>query len=1026
MKKQFSKSIKCINLIVSILILLVYNSSKVHAGIQPREVNVYRGSTPVLDGIISKGEYDDATSISDITNWFHYNKRLHEKSDLSFKAWVKHDGKDMYFAFDITDDVIYGIDIPRWLPDDLPSVHEFTPDKGLPWFGDGIEIFLNPGNTGDISNTNGKNAWIVACSSHKSFLNKLEKGGLIEGEPKTAFAWSIYRKWISYGAMKATVRIKSGNEGNGYVIEWKIAANPCLEVKDGTFWNPAMGVVKMGINLEIQDLDEKEKGSGNWANMHHVEVWESVVKNNRYSKTWGTLNMYPGRKPQGEGKNKKSTDFVNPFIGTSNGGNTHPGSVLPWGMISVSPYNSYDTVSRSTGTSPYYFGKKYISGFTHANMSGVGCNDLGIACFMPTTGQISFEQPRNCSAYSNEIATPGYYSVNLNKFNVIAELTATTRMGLSRFTFPEGKSNIILNLSIGSSPKKGAVVKMVSDTEIEGFKTIGDFCGIKNIQTVYFYARLSKSPKTSGVFTGANEYPDFNREVAGNDIGAYFSFDTKENEAISVAVAISYVSVENARKNLESELSSFDFDGTRAAAELAWNHELSKISVEGGTYDDKVKFYTALYHALIQPSLASDVNGEYAAMGSNKTLKAEGYNRHTVFSLWDTYRNVHPFLSLVYPKRQSNMVKTMLGMYKEGGWLPKWEFAGNETFDMVGDPAVPVIVDSYERGIRDFDANLAYEAIVHNASVAENGNPARPGLKEMLKYGYIPEDSHFVLKSNDPNGAYKWANLNRLQLVWGSVSTTMEYCIADWNISQMAKALGKTEDYKLFYERSLSYKNYFNDETGFIRPKLTDGSWLIPFDLTAETGFTEGSTWNYTFMVPHDIPGLMKLMGGPKKFSEKLTECFEKKHFFMANEPDIAYPYLFNYVKGEEWKTQKYVRNCVNEYFFNSPGGIWGNDDCGTMSTWLMYAMMGFYPDCPGNMDYQIASPVFSKITIMLDPEYYSGKTFVIEAENAGKDNCYVRSMRLNGKPYRKFILNHQDIIQGGKLEFILSDKKIK
>jgi len=737
-----------------------------------------------------------------------------------------------------------------------------------------------------------------------------------------------------------------------------------------------------------------------------------VISTGEYNDT--ILNSGP--KPSDREDNPEFIQYVNTFIGTANGGNTHPGAVLPWGMVSLSPFNSYDTISRVSGASPYYYGYKYISGFTHLNMSGVGCPEMGTFCIMPTTGNLSLHQPDNTSVYSNEKATPGYYSVKLDRFNIKAELTATIRTGLSSFTFPKGKSNILLNLGVGLTPQKGGALKRVSDTELEGFKSIGNFCGIKSVQTIFFVARISKKPVESGIWIDGKDYPGFNREIAGNDIGAYFTFDTEENESIYVKVGVSYVSIANARKNLDIEQPGYDFENTRLAAEQAWNNELSKIQVEGGTIDDMVRFYTALYHILIQPSIASDVNGEYNTMGSNSVAQAIGYNRRTVFSLWDTYRNVHPFLSLVYPKQQSEMVKTMLGMYQEGGWLPKWEYAGNETYDMVGDPAVIVIADSYLRGIRDFDINMAYEAMKHNASSFKEGNPVRPGIKEYLKYGYIPYDEDVVFDLKSENASSNWENLNRLHLVWGPVSTSMEYCIADWNIAQLAKTLRKTEDVEIFSKRALNYRNCFDPETKFIRPRLKDGSWLQPLDENSEEGFTEGNPWTYSFMVPQDIDGLIKLMGGSEKFTQKLTRCFEEQHFFMANEPDIAYPWLFNYIKGEEWKTQMYVREAINKYFFNTPSGIYGNDDCGTMSAWLIFSMMGFYPDCPGNMEYQLSCPIFEKITIDLDSEYYPGKEFIIRVKDAGKENAYIQSMKLNGKSYYKHSLNHFDITKGGEL----------
>ena len=427
--------------------------------------------------------------------------------------------------------------------------------------------------------------------------------------------------------------------------------------------------------------------------------------------------------------------------------------------------------------------------------------------------------------------------------------------------------------------------------------------------------------------------------MAGNDIGAYFTFDTEENEIILVKVGVSFVSVENARGNLEEEQPAFDFDGTRSASLKKWNNELSKIRVEGGTNDDKIMFYTALYHMLLHPNIFNDAKGEYPAVqsneivktNSNEILKINSFDYYTSFSLWDTYRNVHPFLSLVYPQKQLDMVKTMLSMYKENGWLPKIEYGGMETYLMVGDPAIPVIADTYLRGIKDFDVNPAYEAMKHNATVGEANNPIRPGSDNLLKYGYIPEGE------------------KNIRSVWGSVSTAQEYCIADWNLAQMAKTLGKEDDYKLFYNRSMLYKNYFDPKTNFIRPKLVDGSWFKPFNpskdggsLRSQPGFVEGNSLHFTFFVPHDIPGLIKLMGGTKKFTEKLAVCFDSSYFNMGNEPDMAYPYLFNYVKGEEWRTQKYVREMIYKNFGNSPDCLPGNDDCGTTSACLLFAMMDF------------------------------------------------------------------------------------
>lgn len=718
------------------------------------------------------------------------------------------------------------------------------------------------------------------------------------------------------------------------------------------------------------------------------------------------------------------TQFVNPFIGTSNEANANPGAVLPWGMVSISPFNAYDTINPSAWCrSPYVFGRKYISGFTNVNISGTGCPDLGTFCLMPTTGEISLVQSKNCSEYSDEIAEPGYYSVFLKRFNVRTELSTTLRSSISRYTFPEGESNILLNLGLGLTKNDGAVIKRISDTEVEGYKTIGDFCGLTSVQTIYFYAQLSKTPISCGVWDRDRKYPEFKREMAGSQIGAYFSFDTKENETIILKLGVSYVSSKNAKENLLTEQPGFDFDRVRKDAIQAWNNVLSKIQVEGGNQDDKVKFYTALYHTLMHPNIFNDVNGEYPAYESQTIAKTTTKDRFTIFSLWDTYRNVHPFLSLVFPKQQSAMVNSLVSMYKEGGWLPRWELAGMETGVMVGDPSLPVITDSYLRGIRDFDVNLAYDAMKHNATADPETNILRPGLEHWIKFGYIPDDAPNVMH-NFPKDQYE--NMLRHRIIWGSVSTSLEYCIADWNLAQLAKSLGHIDDYKYFLNRSKYYVNSFDQKIGFMRAKLTNGQWLNPFDPTSHKldCFTEGSAWNYTFMVPHDIQGLIKQIGGSQKFVQKLDSCFTQNYFDITNEPDIAYPYLFNYVKGEEWRTQKQVRKIIDTHFKNTPDGLPGNDDCGTMSTWLLYSMMGFYPTCPGEMNYQIASPVFSRITIDLDREYYPGKKFVIETSNSETSNYLVKSMKLNGKSHKLFSINHQQIIDGGKLSIELKSTK--
>ena len=729
---------------------------------------------------------------------------------------------------------------------------------------------------------------------------------------------------------------------------------------------------------------------------------------------------------------QKPVDFVDPFIGTSNYGATNPGAVMPAGMVSVVPFN----VAFKKGAEnkfekdsewhsrPYVYENKFLTGFTHVNLSGVGCPDLGSILLMPTTGELELDPEKNGTTYSNEEASPGYYSNTLDKYNIKTEMSASLRTGISRYTFPEGQSHILLNLGLGLTNETGAMLQIKSDTEVEGYKLIGTFCyHPEDVRPVYFVARFSKPAKKFGAwkkmpaFSGVEgnwttyndtykPYENYLHQMAGDNIGTYFTFDTQKGEQIEVQIGVSYVSIENARKNLEAEQKSFDLAQTRNQAIDAWNELLGRIKLEGGTPEDKTIFYTALYHVLLHPNILQDVNGEYPSMENYAIKNTNGKNRFTVFSLWDTYRNVHPFLSLVYPELQMDMIHSMLDMYKESGWLPKWELLSMETNVMVGDPATPVIADTYLRGLTQFDAELAFEAM-HKAATQIENNKLRPGIQFYDKLGYIPEST----------GSDIWG---------GTVSTTLEYNISDWNLAQFASAIGKQEEAQFFEQRSKSYRKYFDESTGMLRPIMDDGKWLDPFDPEAGKnfepviGFVEGNAWQYRFYVPHDIKGLIKLLGSEEKFIEELQKCFDTDNYDMANEPDITYPFLFNHVKGEEWRTQKTVRELVKKYYFQAPDGIPGNDDTGTLSTWLLYSMMGFYPDCPGNMDYTLFSPVFDKITIELQPEFYPGKQLTIETVNNRQGNHLIDKMEWNQQKQKSYFISHNELVKGGTLKFYL------
>ena len=724
---------------------------------------------------------------------------------------------------------------------------------------------------------------------------------------------------------------------------------------------------------------------------------------------------------------QQPVDYVNPFIGTANYGTTNPGAVCPNGLMSVTPFNVMGSGTnkfdkdKQWWSTPYVADNSYLTGFSHVNLSGVGCPDMGSLLLMPTAGELDVDYARYGSAYKDETARPGYYANYLTKYDIKAEVTATMRTGLSRFTFPAGQGNILLNLGEGLTNESGATVRFVSDTEIEGSKLLGSFCYTPQaVFPIYFVMQLSKAPKSRGYWKKQREmkgveadwdvhsgtyklYTQYTREMSGDDIGLWFTYDTSAGEAIEVKIGVSFVSIENARLNMHTEQPGFDFDRVAAAARTRWNDDLSRILVEGGSADDKTVFYTGLYHVLIHPSILQDVNGEYPAMESLETRKTSG-NRYTVFSLWDTYRNVHPLLSLVYPERQTDMVRTMIDMYREHGWLPKWELFSRETLTMEGDPSLPVIADTWMRGLRDFDVETAYEAMRKGATTPGEFNLMRPDANDYFARGYVPLREPFD----------------------NSVSHALEYYIADWNLSRLAAALGKKDDAKLFRDRSMGYKHYYDKEFGTLRPILPDGTFYSPFDplqglnFEPSPGFHEGNAWNYTFYVPHDIQGLAKLMGGKKPFVDKLQQVFDKGYFDMANEPDIAYPYLFSCFKGEAWRTQRLVHDLLKKYFRNAPDGLPGNDDTGTMSAWAVFSMMGFYPACPGDVNYTLTSPSFDKITVRLDPRYYPKDSLVITTNADPEKDIYIRDVTAGGKKVGGYFISHQDLVNAGTLHYDL------
>lgn len=721
---------------------------------------------------------------------------------------------------------------------------------------------------------------------------------------------------------------------------------------------------------------------------------------------------------------QEPVDYVDPFIGTTNFGTCNPGAVCPNGLMSVVPFNvmgsadnKYDKDARWWST-PYDYTNSYFTGLSHVNLSGVGCPELGSLLLMPTTGELDVDYHHYGSKYEKETASPGYYSLQLTKYKVKVEATSTLRTGLTRFTFPKGKSHILMNLGEGLTNESGAYLRRVNDREIEGMKLLGTFCyNPQAVFPIYFVMRINKAPQQTGYWKFQRKmngieaewdedngkyklYTQYDRDLAGDDIGAWFTFDTEENEQIEVAVGVSFVSMENARQNLEAEQHGAGFDEIHASARNKWNDDLSRITVEGGTKAQKTVFYTALYHTLIHPNILQDVNGEYPAMETGET-KTTKNNRYTVYSLWDTYRNLHQLMTLVYPERQIDMVRTMIDMYKEHGWLPKWELYGRETLTMEGDPSLPVIVDTWMKGLRDFDMETAYEAMRKSATLPGKDNLMRPDNDDYMSKGYVPLMEQFD----------------------NSVSHALEYYIADYALYTLAKSLGKKADADLFYKRSMGYKHYYCKEFGTLRPILPDGTFYSPFDplqgqnFEPSPGFHEGNSWNYTFYVPHDVKGLARLMGGQKKFVDKLQMVFDKGYYDPANEPDIAYPYLFSYFKGEEWRTQKTVRELLAKYFTPKPDGIPGNDDAGTMSAWAVFSMIGLYPDCPGVPEYTLTDPTFDRITIRLNPDFYGKDKLIIEKKESGSPEGYIQKIELGGKKCN-YRINHAELVKAGTLIF--------
>lgn len=697
---------------------------------------------------------------------------------------------------------------------------------------------------------------------------------------------------------------------------------------------------------------------------------------------------------QKTGDNTSPASWIDPFIGTDAHGHTYPGATTPFGMVQLSPQTRLDGWD---GASGYHFTDSILYGFAHTALNGTGVGDYGDILLMPVAGEPVFDKALYNSPFQkeNEYAEAGYYRVKLDKPGVLAEMTTTTRVGYHRYTFPESDAaNIIIDL-FHRDQVVDSWIEIVSETEIRGMRRSTNWA---KDMVWYFHMEFSKPFERSGI--AVNDILNEGLTSAqGNNIKAFVGFSTTENEAIEVKVALSAVDAEGALKNLKAELPDWNFESVKKAAFESWNQEVGKISVKGGSIDQKKVFYTAMYHAFLQPNIYMDIDGRYRGM-DREIHQAEGFTNYTVFSLWDTYRAWHPLMTIIEQERSKDFVLTMLNMYEKGGLLPIWELAGNETYCMIGNHSISVIADAWMKGIRGFDGNKALDAMIHSATRSHFG------LDVYQQNGYIPGDMEHE-----------------------SISKTLEYAYNDWCIAMMAHDLGRNDVYRKYLRRAQSWKNIFDPETGFMRPRL-NGCWLTPFDPSAvDWHFTEANAWHYSFYVPQDISGFIEYHGGKENLNKKMDELFATDvevggrdmkditgligQYAQGNEPSHHMAYLYNFV-NQPWKTQARVRQIMDELYTAHPDGLSGNEDCGQMSAWLIMSAMGFYPVTPGQTDYIIGTPWFPETEIRLE----NGNTFKVTAKNVSKENYYIQSAKLNGKPYNKSFLSHEDIMRGGHLHF--------
>jgi predicted alpha-1,2-mannosidase len=700
-------------------------------------------------------------------------------------------------------------------------------------------------------------------------------------------------------------------------------------------------------------------------------------------------------------------DYVNPLIGTSDHGHVFPGASLPFGMMQLSPDTRLGTWD---GCSGYHYSDTTIIGFSHNHLTGTGIGDLGNVMLMPTVGPLKFmpgEHPgegyRSRFSHDQEEARPGYYRVLLQDYNVNVELTATRRSGLHRYTFPQtDEGHVILDLQHGiNNGPTDARITIVNDHTLTGYRRSAGWGGDK-----IFYFVIEFSRAFNGYGLVANQKAVEGKEVTGKNLQAHLDFKTKKNEKILARVALSTVNVEGARKNLESDLTNWDFDGVAAAARKTWNEALSATLVESKDHALLQTYYTALYHSLEAPTLLSDADGQVRGP-DGEVHQVSGFDYYSQFSFWDTFRAEHPLLTLVQPNRVNDFVNTCLAHYKftkpDQHFLPVWANAGKETGTMIGNHSIPVIVDAYLKGFRKWDA---VEALADMDASTSLDRQQQDAYREI---GYVP------LRGRD-RGAAK----------------TLEYAYDDACIARLARAMGKTEIADAHAKRAHNWKNVLDPSTGFMRGRSREGAWLEPFDPNRidTANYAEANSWQYSFFVPQDIPDLIEGMGGDEKFVAKLDQMFDPSGkipnslpditgvigmYAHGNEPCHHVAYLYNYA-GQPWKTQATVRKVATLFYNNSVAGLCGNDDCGQMSAWYVFTALGFYPVDSTSGVYVIGSPLMDKASLVLDSRWYKGGQFKVIAKNNSSENIYIQSATLNGRPYLRSWITQGQIVSGGTL----------